>query len=154
MYCWIPKINVCRDILACLALFIYSIISQEKDKKSTKNLSKTCHWKLIFVICSYSTWARRHARQFDTWARKARYHNCTQGTLASKHISTQNTLSREHVSRQDTLARKHARNVGKWSRKYAKRVGTWARKARYLADSFLKHLRVTVLSKSSLQETF
>ena len=39
-------------LLAIHFTYSYSFISQEKDKrKSTNNLSKACHWKLIFVIC-------------------------------------------------------------------------------------------------------
>ena len=40
--------------------------SGKRQRKSTKNLSKTCHWKLIFVIWSYSTWALRQARHVST----------------------------------------------------------------------------------------
>ena len=65
---WIIKINVSRDIPTCCALFIYSFVSQEKDKekyqKSKKNLSlKTT------VRCKL------------------------QETLALEHVSTQGTLA-------------------------------------------------------------
>ena len=46
---------------------------RKRQRTSTKNARKTCYWNLIFVIYSYSTWARRqlkHARHVDTWARK------------------------------------------------------------------------------------
>ena len=38
---------------------MYNIfISQEKErKKNQKNVRKTYYWKLIFVICGYSTWS-------------------------------------------------------------------------------------------------
>ena len=56
--------NVSRDIPACRALFIHSIISQEKDKKkSTKNLMEICHVKLIML---FEVIAREHARDVST----------------------------------------------------------------------------------------
>ena len=95
------------------------LFHREKRKNNRKSVRKTYYWKLIFVICSYSTWTRRHvgtkkhARYVGTYARKARW----------------------HVRTQDTLARKHARHIGTWARKHTRHVSTWARKARNLADS-------------------
>ena len=86
--------------------------SGKRERKSTKNLSKTCQWNLIFVIWSYSTWVSKHARHA--------------GALTRKHA--------RHVG---TWARKHDGQVGTWARKHAKHVSTWARKTRNLADSYL-----------------
>ena len=53
-----------------------SFISQEKERKNNhKSVRKTYYWKLIFVIYSYSTWARRHLGT-----------KSTQGTLQCKHV--------------------------------------------------------------------
>ena len=69
---WILKLNVFRDIPTCRALFLFSLFfTGKRQRKSTKNLSKICHWKLVFVIWSYSTWARGHARHLSMWGRKA-----------------------------------------------------------------------------------
>ena len=49
MYYWILKINVFRDIRACLAFFIYRFclfFAGKRQRKSTKNLTKTCNGKL------------------------------------------------------------------------------------------------------------
>ena len=46
--------------------------SGKRQRKTTKNPSKICHWKLILVIWNYSTWPLRHARHVGMWARKAR----------------------------------------------------------------------------------
>ena len=69
--------------------------SGKRQRKSTKDVSKTCHWKLIFVIWSYSAWALRHSR----------------------HVSTQGTWARKHARHVGTWAHKHARHVGTWARK-------------------------------------
>ena len=98
-----------------------SFISQEKERKSNhKNVRKTYYWKLIFVICSYSTWSCRHAkyaRQVGTWARKyarhvGRKNVSTQDALTPEHVNTQGTLVREHVCTQDTLARERQSTQG------------------------------------------
>ena len=77
------------------------LFHRKKTKNNHKNVRKTCYWKLIFVICSCSTWAGRHAkhtRHAGTWARKAR----------------------------KVWARRQARQVGMSARKHAGHVGTWA----------------------------
>ena len=126
MYNRVLKVNVSGDIPTCRIYYSYKVLFlRKKTKKKTKNLSKTCHWKLIFVIWSYSTWAFRHARHVGTLTHER---VTMQGTWAREHakrnVSTRDTLPREHVSMQDTLAHKHARHIS-----------TWARKARNLADS-------------------
>ena len=101
-----------------------SFISQEKTKSNLKNVRKTCYWKLIFVICSYSTWRFKDARHVDTWPHK-------------------------HARHVGTWARKHARHVGTRARKHARHVGTWARKlarTRNLADS-----KKSIRMKKSIQ---
>ena len=131
MHYRILKINVSRDNPACRPLFISSFISQEKDRKSTQNLSKTCHWKLIYVIWSYSTWARR---QVSTWTREheskqgtlVREHTSTQATLARKHVITQGTLPRDQVSTQGTLSREHVSTQGTLAREHVSTRGTLA----------------------------
>ena len=83
------------------------LFGRKKTKNNHKNVRKTCYWKLIFVICSYSTWTRRHAkhtRHVATWAR-------TQDTLTREYVSTKDTLAREHVSTQGTLGREHIRHA-------------------------------------------
>ena len=57
--------------------FSYKVcFSGKRQRKSTKNLNKTCHWKLIFVIWSY-------------------WHVSRQGTLAREHLSTQSSWQRK-----------------------------------------------------------
>ena len=120
--------------------------SGKRQRKSTKNVSKTCHWKLIFVIWSYSAWALRHARHVSTSAHKASQHVNTQGTLAREHAKHVGTWARKHGRHVGvwarkarwhvrTWARKHRRHVGTWACKHASHIGTWARKIRNLADS-------------------
>ena len=91
------------------------LFHRKKTKNNHKNVRRTCYWKLIFVICCYSTWARKHtkhARHVGKWACKAR------------------------------KARKHARHIGTWARKHARHVGTWARKhARHVSTRVEKHAR-------------
>ena len=80
MYYWILKINVFRDIRACLAFFIYRFclfFAGKRQRKSTKNLTKTCHGKRIFVIWSYCMQTLRHV---GMRARKAGEHVSTQDT--------------------------------------------------------------------------
>ena len=76
----------------------YSFISQEKDKKSTENLSKICHWKLIFVHWIYITWARRHKKQADWWTlkilRKKRITHVEQNKIY-KQLKKQNLSTRQ-----------------------------------------------------------
>ena len=89
------------------------LFGRKKTKNNHKNVRKTCYWKLTFVICSYSTWTRRHAkhaRHVATWARKA--------------------WARRHARHVDTWVRKHERHTGTWAHKHARHVGTWAHKAR------------------------
>ena len=130
---WIPT---------CRTRFVYSFISQEKGKeKIPKNLSETCHWKLIFIIWSYSTWAHRHARHVSTLARKAREHVSTQNTLTRGHLSTQGTFPRKHAryvgtsARKGSLSREHVSTKDTLARKHARLAGTWARRTHNLADS-------------------
>ena len=102
------------------------LFHRKKTKGNLKNVRKTCYWKLIFVICSYSTWARRYekqARHVITWARK-------------------------HIRQVGTWAGKHARHAGTWARKHARQVDTWARKARNLADSIKDEILATALNFS------
>ena len=110
-------------------------ISQEKERKNHyKNVRETYYWKLIFVICSYSTWARRHekhARHVGMWALKQ-----------ARHVGT---WAREHARHVGTRARKHARHVGTWAHKHARHVCMWARKARNLADSMFILIWVALL---------
>ena len=101
----------------------------KRQRKSAKNVSKRCHWKIIFVIWSYSTWARRHARHVGTWAREH-----------ARHVDTWLHKHRRHVG----LARWHVNTQGPLARKYATRVGTWARKPRSLADSRTRHIKMTL----------
>ena len=82
--------------------------TRKRQRKSTKNLKKTCYWKLIFVIWVI---AREHVGAQSTQGTLAREHVSTQGTLALGHIRTQDTLACEHVSTQGTLAREHVRIV-------------------------------------------
>ena len=155
MYYWIIKVNVSRDIPVCHIYCSYKVLflrkKTEKDRKSTKNLIKTCQWNLFLLfeviarehLGTQGKWARKHV---GTWARKARWHVHTQGTLVREHVSTQGKWAREHASTQGTLAREHAghvgtrarkhvRQVGTWVRMHARHSGTWARKACNLADS-------------------
>ena len=108
----------------CNARIYNSFISQEKERKDHyKNVRVTYYWKLIFVICSYSTWARRHekhARHVGMWAR-------------------------EHARHVGTRACKHARHVGTWAHKHATHVCMWARKARNLAYSMFILILVALL---------
>ena len=71
--------------------------SRKRQRKSTTNLSKTCHWNLTFVIWSYSMWALGHAKRVSMqgmWAHKLARHIGTKGMLAHKahkhirHMST------------------------------------------------------------------
>ena len=105
------------------------LFHRKKTKNNHKNVRETCYWKLIFVICNYSTWARRHAkhaRHVGTWGRKAR-----------------KAWARRHPRHVDTWARKHVRHVSMWPRKHSRHAGTWARKARNLADSVFKCKKYT-----------
>ena len=77
--------------------------------KSTTNLSKTSHWKFIFVVWSYNTWARQHTRNVGTWA--------------CKHARNVDTWARKHARHVNTSVRKHPRDVGTWARKHARQVG-------------------------------
>ena len=105
-----------------------SFVSQEKERKNShKNVRKTYYWKLIFVICSYSTWASRHIGTKSTQDTLVREHVSTQSTLAHEHVSTQNTLAHEHVSTQGTLASDHASTQGTLTREYVSTQGTLAR---------------------------
>ena len=129
-----------------------SFISLEKDNEQSQNVTKTCYWKLIFVIRSYSTWARRHtkhASHVGTWARRharhvdtwARMHARHVGTWAGKHARLVGTWAHMHARHVGNWVRKHARHVGTWARKHARHVGTWVSKARNLADSRERHSR-------------
>ena len=137
------------------------LFHRKKTKNNHKNVRKTCYWKLIFVICSYSTWARRHASTQGTpapkaskmWARRyaihvgmwVRKHGRYVATSACKHTKHVGTLVREHVRKAKhvgTWARKHAKHIGTWARKHAKHVGLWARKhARHVCTWARKHAR-------------
>ena len=117
MYSWILKVNVSRVIPACHIYFWYKFLFlRKKTKKSTKNLSKTCHWKLFFVIWSYSTWVFRHARHVGTWACKAPEHLRDGCTWALKNARQVGTWARKHTKHVDTWARKHARHDDTWAR--------------------------------------
>ena len=128
------------------------LFHRKKTKINHKNVRKTCYWKLIFVICSYSTWRRKHARNVGTWARNhvrhvgtwARNHARHVGTWARNHARHAGTWARKHARNVGTRARKHVRHVGTWARKHARRVGTWACKARNLADSFTHHYSIPI----------
>ena len=77
-----------REMQECTTVLFH----RKMTKNNHKNERKICYWKLVFVICSYSTWARRHAKQgMSTWPRE--------------HVDTLDTLAPEHVSKQSTLAR-------------------------------------------------
>ena len=131
--------NVSRTFLLVVYTFhIKFYFSEKRQRKSTRNLSKTCHWKLNFVIWSYSTLALRHARHFGRWTRQR---VSTQGKWAHKHTGHVGTWARKHVRHVGTWARKHVRHVGTWGRKHAGHVSTWARKhARHIATWALKHV--------------
>ena len=118
----------------------------ERQRKSTKNLRKICHWKLIFVIWSYNTWARNCTRHGGTWAGK---HTIHVAMWSYKHARHDSTWTRKHARRIGSWICKHAstlakgaredvRLVGTWARKDSGHVGTLARKARSLADSKIK----------------
>ena len=116
------------------------LFHRKRTKNNQKNVRKTCYWKLIFVICSYSTWRhentrhigmwpRKHARHVDTWAHKRTRH------MTRKHTRHAGTWACKHARHVGTWAHKHARHVGTWARKHPRHVGTWARKAYNLTDS-------------------
>ena len=98
---------------------------RKKTKNNHKNARKTCYWNINFVICSYSTWARRHVKH-------AKY----VGTWARKHARHVDTWAHKHARRIGKWARKHARYGGTGARKHKRHFGTWARKTRNSADSF------------------
>ena len=132
------------------------LFHRKKTKNNHKNVRKTCYWKLVFVICSYSTWACRHAKYerhvgtwtrktrkaVGTWARKQARHVRTWARKHARHVGTRVRKARKHFS---TLARKHSRHVGTrarnakhvgmWARKHARQADTWALTARNSADS-------------------
>ena len=115
---WILK-KMFQETYSCLpcSFDIQFFFAGKRQREITKNRSKTCYWKLIFVIWSYSTWARRHAT----------------------HVGT---CAREHARHVGTWARKLARQVGRWARKLARQVGRWACKlARHVATWVGKHAR-------------
>ena len=123
MYYWILKINVSRDNPSCCALFLFH---RKMTKKSTKNLSKIWHWKLIFLLeviaCEHvGTQGKLAPGRSGTLAREACkecWHVSTQETLPREHISTQDTLHREHVSMQGTLIREYVSTLGTLPREY------------------------------------
>ena len=76
------------------------LFHRKKTKNNHKNVRKTCYWELIFVICSYSTWVRghaKHAKDVGTWARRpaghvgkwAHEHAMHVGTWAHKQQSSE-----------------------------------------------------------------
>ena len=150
MYYWILKINVSRDNPACCALFLFH---RKMTKKSTKNLRKIWHWKLIFLTWSYSMWACRHSRQVGTWQVRhvstrsmqgmlAREHTRNVATWAHKHPRHIASWARKHARHLDTWVRKHTRHVATWVRKHLRHLDTWARKhARHVAMWACKHAR-------------
>ena len=101
---WIVK-KMFQETYSCLSCSfdIQFFFTGKRQREITKNRSKTCYWKLIFVIWSYSTWARRHAT----------------------HVGT---CAREHARHVGTQARKLARQVGRWACKLARHVATWVGK--------------------------
>ena len=68
------------------------LFHRKKTKNNNKNVRETCYWKLIFVICSYITWARKHARHFGTWACKDARHVGKWPRKARKTLLTQANL--------------------------------------------------------------
>ena len=98
-------------LLVIYTFHIKFYFSAKRQRKSTRNLSRTCHWQLNFVILRYSTLALRHARHVSKCTRE---HVSTQGTLASGYVSTQDTLAPEHTRHVDTWGRKHVKHVGMW----------------------------------------
>ena len=84
-----------KEMQECTAVLFH----RKKIKNNHKNVRKTCYWKLIFVICSYSTWRHKHARHAGTWAHKH-----------ARHVGTR--------------ARKHAKHVGTWARKASNLAGS------------------------------
>ena len=146
---------------------MYNIfISQEKDKKKSQNVRKTCYWNLIFVNFNRNTWARkhtkhtrhvvtwarRHARHVGTWARK---HTGHVGTWARNHIRHEGTLTCEHLSAQGRWrmikwARKARWLVGAWVRKRAGQFGAWALEAGNLAGSLFFKRFLLVLGRLSI----
>ena len=121
-------------LLVVYTFHIKFYFSGKRQRKSTKNLSKTCHWNLTFVIWSYSRWALRHARYVSMQARKAHEHVSTWACKHARHVGTWACNHTKHVG---TWARKHTRHVsmqGTLARKHAKHVGMWTCKAHNLAD--------------------
>ena len=111
------------------------LFHRKKTKGNLKNVRKTSYWKLIFVICSYSTWARRYekqARLVVTWVRK--------------HVRQVGTWAGKYARHAGTWSRKHTRHAGTWARKHARQVDTWARKAPNLADSIKDEILATSLN--------
>ena len=83
---WILKIKVSRDILACHPFFSYSFISQ-KNTKEKYQISKICHWKLIFVFWVSTMWAHKLRMHIDMWACKEHYYVCTRTPTALWYMS-------------------------------------------------------------------
>ena len=115
MYYWILKVNVPETFLLVIYTFhIKFYFSGKRQRKSSKHLGKTCHWKLILlfevIARNLSTWALKHPRHLSTYVRKASEHVSTQGTLAREHICTQGTLAHEYICTQATLAHEHVRH--------------------------------------------
>ena len=118
--------------------------SGKRQRKSSKNLSETCHWKLSFVISSYSMPALRRAG-----------HVSAQGTWAGKRAAQVGAWARERAGYIGTWVHKHggdvgtwacspARHLGAWARKHGGQVGTWAHKAGSLADSITPFIVYTI----------
>ena len=152
MYYWFLKLNVSRDIPACCITFhIKFYFSEKRQGKSTKNLRKTCHWKLNFVIWSYSTLALRHARHIGMSTREHARHI---GTWACKHARYVGTWAHKHARHVGTWARKHARHVDTWARKHARNIGTWARKAReHVWSKYTNNQIMKITGSSSIHKT-
>ena len=118
--------------------------SGKRQRKSSKNLSKTCHWKFSFVISSYSTPVLRCARHVSaqgTWAGKRAGQV---GTWARERVGFIGAWVHKHGGDVGTWARSPARHLGTWARKHGKQVGTWAHKAGSLADSITSFIAYTI----------
>ena len=111
-------------LLVVYTFHVKFYFSGKPQRKSAENLSKTCYWKLIFVIWSYSMWALRYARHVGTWARKH-----------SRHIGTWARKTRWHVSTQDTWSRKHARHISTWAQNFTGSLQVWC----YILNYFILH---------------
>ena len=71
----VKRFRLKRQLQECTTV----LFQRQKAKNNHKNVRKIRYWKLIFLICSYSTWVRKARKirwHVSTWSRNLADSNC------------------------------------------------------------------------------